>query len=50
MIVFCTWHLLNLSLDEVRKEEMLLNFASARSYMEEKSRREKLSKNKFEGH
>ena len=47
MIVFCAWQLLNLSLDAARKEEMLSNFASVRSYMEEKSRREKLSKKKL---
>ena len=40
MIVFCTWHLWNLSLDEARKEEMLSNFAAVRSNKEEKSGRE----------
>ena len=44
MIVSCAWHLLNLSQDEARKEEMLSKFAAARSYMEEKSGRERLSK------
>ena len=43
MIVFCAWHLLNLSLDEARQEEMLSNLAAARSFMEEKSGRELLS-------
>ena len=44
MIVCCAWHLLNLSQDEARKEEMLSNFAAAISNIEEKSGRERLSR------
>ena len=44
MIVCCAWHLLNLSQGEARKEEMLSEFAAAKSYKAEKSGRERLSR------